>query len=182
MPCFAAFRKHPPRSPPPDRLMTREWRRSRIAWGRRTRQNCHSSDPENSGERRGRRAAVQLGAEPAGTGCLSARDPRVDTRNLGRPFRGCGGGHEQSPQRSGQAAGEFRAVRGRGKNRPGSIVLRCGLGAVMRTLAPAAERQARFCVPRHERGQGRQPEEQNQRDGKNPPHSTIQLRRSCHPA
>ena len=134
----------------------------------------------DSGEGRGRRAPVCLHAKlanasgiPAGAGCVSINDQCCAGRSNGRG-EGC-------RCRCGHGRWKLRAA-GRSVERRARMCVLGGvlIRAVVRSMAPAAEREARLVNPGQDSRKGPKPEKQDQRDGKYAPHSPYRLKVSWH--
>ena len=137
---------------------------------------CWRVDPEDSGECERRRAAVKLGAQPAGAGGIAAGDTRIDACGQGGPMRGRGGSYEYRGDGGWYGRGKLRAAGRRFDCEAGIAILRRVClrvhGAMVHAAAAAAEGQARLAVPGQHRGNRRQPEKKNQRNGERSPHQT----------
>ncbi len=162
---------HSSRSPQPDRWFMRSF----LLCARQL-ELCWIVDPEKSGECERRRAAVKLGAQPAGAGGIAAGDTRIYAGRQGGPMSGRGGGYEYRGDGGWYSRRKLLAAR-RGFDGGARVDgLRRGClrvhGAMMRAAAAAAKGQACLAVPGQHSGNRRQPEKKNQRNGERSPHQT----------
>ena len=110
-----------------------------------------------------------------GPGCESIGDRGRAGRSNGR--------HEGRGCRRGRGRGKLRAARRNvdrlaGIRALGSDLIR--IRAVVRSVAAAAERQARLVDPGQDGRKRPQPKKQDQRDGKDAPHSPYRVEVSWH--
>ena len=124
---------------------------------RRARKREGRGRAARAGVRRGQLPAPQPAHKPRRPGPATAREPRRTQ------IRG---------QRSQAEQQGMRTMRRRAEDGSRTAALRRVHVAMMSALAAAAEGQTQVFAPRHQRGQGRQPEKKNQRNGQSATHKT----------
>ena len=130
------------------------------------------SDRQDSGEFGGRRAAIDRGTQPGCARCLEPQHPRNNRGPESRPRAGRRGSYKYGSNGGRRYRGKCGTAGWSLEPRPRNPALHRVHRAVVGPLPAAAVRQAHVPAPRGQGHKGRQPEEQNQRNGKGAPHGT----------
>lgn len=149
-------------------------------WARNLRQGGRLDEAirEDSGEGKRRRAAIELHPLAPGPRGFTAYNPQTDAGHQGWTLCGRRRGEEDRRDHRGSGARELRAARGGPDARPLAAVRGSGIRvhrAMVRSVTPAAKGQAHIFAPRQKRGNGRQPEKKNQRNGQSTAHRTQRM-------